>query len=566
MNMSTATDNPTTRLIVTSAAGEERAYVLAAGAHLTIGRAAANAIVLADARASRSHARIEATASGWEIVDLGSANGTWIDGAAITRAGLRAGALVRIGDSTLRCEESQAPLAAASARVDSEADLEATLAGATLAAHIPDLNTPHLAVHAQGRTWTLPLSPAGLSIGRQAGNDLILDLPRVSRRHARIEPSAEGFRLIDAGSSNGTFIGGRPVQTWQLRNGDTVQIGEARLVFKQAAAADDLTLVEAPAIGRRSPVVIVPGLMGSQLWRGSERVWPSVRRLFTEPDIFCLPDGPELGPRGIVDEMVIVPNLLEQEQYGRLTQFLEEALGYARGVNLLEFAYDWRQDVRISARKLAAALDAWPASPPFTLIAHSLGCLVSRFYIERLGGHSKVGRLLLLGGPHYGAPRMVSYLFKGVELLPFGLMGERLRDVVATFPTSYQILPTYACVFDQEGRPVDLLHDETWLPEPQRGLLRLAREFRQQLGDGCRVPAVSIFGYGLKTLTSLQVTRDASGAFQSLHATEEPGGDATVPETSTVLAGSEIHPVEQAHGSLYVDQDVKMRLKLELLR
>jgi hypothetical protein len=31
-----------------------------------------------------------------------------------------------------------------------------------------------------------------------------------------------------------------------------------------------------------------------------------------------------------------------------------------------------------------------------------------------------------------------------------------------------------------------------------------------------------------------------------------------------VLAGSEIHPVQQHHGSLYVDSDVKMRLRLEL--
>lgn len=565
--MAAADHNPIMRLVVTSAAGEERAFALAAGAQVAIGRGAANTIVLADARASRSHARVEAAAEGWAIVDLGSANGTWIDGVAITRGALKPGALVRIGDTTLRCEAGPAPLTAA-ARVDSEADLEATLAGATLAAHIPDFSTPHLAVHAQGRTWTLPLTRAGLSIGRQADNDLILDLPRVSRRHARIEPRGDDFLLLDVGSSNGSFVAGRQVQEWRLRNGDTVQIGEARLVFKQAmTGADDLTLVEAPAVGRRRhPVVIVPGLMGSQLWLGSERVWPSVRRLFTEPALFTLPDGPPLQPRGIVDEMVIVPNLLEQEQYGRLSNFLEETFGYERGNDLLEFAYDWRQDVRLSARNLAAALDAWPAEPPFILIAHSLGCLVSRYYIERLGGHRRVGRLLLMGGPHYGAPKMVSYLHKGVELLPFGLMGERLRDVVATFPTSYQILPTYPCVYDQHGQAVDVLNDESWAPEAQRGLLRLAREFRQELGETSRVPAVSIFGYGLKTLTGLRVERDASGAFRSLQATEQAGGDVTLPETSTVLAASEIHPVEQTHGSLYVDQDVKMRLKLELAR
>jgi hypothetical protein len=46
----------------------------------------------------------------------------------------------------------------------------------------------------------------------------------------------------------------------------------------------------------------------------------------------------------------------------------------------------------------------------------------------------------------------------------------------------------------------------------------------------------------------------------------EPSGDSTIPEQSAVLPGSEIHPVQQYHGSLFVDNDVKMRLKLELTR
>jgi hypothetical protein len=43
----------------------------------------------------------------------------------------------------------------------------------------------------------------------------------------------------------------------------------------------------------------------------------------------------------------------------------------------------------------------------------------------------------------------------------------------------------------------------------------------------------------------------------------EESGDATVPEQSAIVEGSEIHPVQQAHGTLYVDRDVKKRLKTE---
>ena len=39
-----------------------------------------------------------------------------------------------------------------------------------------------------------------------------------------------------------------------------------------------------------------------------------------------------------------------------------------------------------------------------------------------------------------------------------------------------------------------------------------------------------------------------------------------IPQHSAILPGAEIHPVRQQHGSLYVDDDVRMRLKLELTR
>jgi hypothetical protein len=59
---------------------------------------------------------------------------------------------------------------------------------------------------------------------------------------------------------------------------------------------------------------------------------------------------------------------------------------------------------------------------------------------------------------------------------------------------------------------------------------------------------------------------DGEGKFRNLVFHQEPLGDSSIPERSAVLEGSEIHPVQQYHGSLFVDNDVKMRLKLELMR
>jgi hypothetical protein len=172
----------------------------------------------------------------------------------------------------------------------------------------------------------------------------------------------------------------------------------------------------------------------------------------------------------------------------------------------------------------------------------------------------------LLGGPHAGYPRAISHLVVGLDLLTFGIYGERLRKFIATFPSLHQILPTAASVTDQAGQPIDVLANDSWVAAEQRPLLHDARRFRQELGTQTSVPTVSIFGYGLKTITGVQVQHMPTRQWEKVDFTHNDVGDTDVPTTSAVLAGSEIHPVQQHHGSLYVDNDVKMRLRLELTR
>ncbi len=65
---------------------------------------------------------------------------------------------------------------------------------------------------------------------------------------------------------------------------------------------DDLTFIQGPFAERkqrRIPVVFVPGLMGSELWAGSERVWPNVRLMFSDPDKVKMPVADNLEARGI---------------------------------------------------------------------------------------------------------------------------------------------------------------------------------------------------------------------------------------------------------------------------
>ena len=57
----------------------------------------------------------------------------------------------------------------------------------------------------------------------------------VSREHFRIEPMQKGFRLVDMGSRNRTFLNGEPVQKNLLRHGDLIAIGDSELRFEDEA-------------------------------------------------------------------------------------------------------------------------------------------------------------------------------------------------------------------------------------------------------------------------------------------------------------------------------------------
>ena len=145
-------------------------------------------------------------------------------------------------------------------------------------------------------------------------------------------------------------------------------------------------------------------------------------------------------------------------------------------------------------------------------------------------------------------------------------MGERLRQVVASFPSAYQTLPAYPCVFDAAGQPIDIFADDRWLPEAGRSHLKDGLAFRSELDGRARVPTTCVFGYGSKTVSKVRVQVLPDGRWSNPQFIEENSGDNTIPDASAILVGADIHPVQQQHGTLYTDSDVKMRLKLELTR
>lgn len=70
-----------------------------------------------------------------------------------------------------------------------------------------------------------------ITVGRGHLSDIVLDDVTVSREHARISREERGFKILDAGSLNGTYVNRVRVDSVYLRNGDEIQIGKYRFKF-----------------------------------------------------------------------------------------------------------------------------------------------------------------------------------------------------------------------------------------------------------------------------------------------------------------------------------------------
>lgn len=80
----------------------------------------------------------------------------------------------------------------------------------------------------------VPLSAAGVTIGRAADNTVVLEDDYVSNQHARIYPSNDEWIIEDLGSTNGCWLNGvRVVRPTQLQVGAKLKIGRTTLQLKK---------------------------------------------------------------------------------------------------------------------------------------------------------------------------------------------------------------------------------------------------------------------------------------------------------------------------------------------
>lgn len=199
-----------------------------------------------------------------------------------------------------------------------------------------------------------------------------------------------------------------------------------------------------PATTTLPVTILLPGIMGSHLRAGRERVWFDLASLSRGGLAKLQTVGRKNDP--------VQADALSNQLYGDLQKHLEASQ------RVVPFPYDWRQPLDMLADRLAEVLrqelDATKASAqPVRLLAHSMGGLVVRALIHK---HGKLwdetmarsgARLVMLGTPHQGSHLMVEALLGKADTVRRLCMLDsthdlqKVVDIVASFPGALQLLP-----------------------------------------------------------------------------------------------------------------------------
>jgi hypothetical protein len=86
------------------------------------------------------------------------------------------------------------------------------------------------------KEWTLNLDEA--TLGRSSSNEIVINDPNTSRRHAQVARRSGEWWIVDLGSTNGTLVNDVLIKERRLLPGDRIKLGATELEFREASSQD----------------------------------------------------------------------------------------------------------------------------------------------------------------------------------------------------------------------------------------------------------------------------------------------------------------------------------------
>jgi len=176
-----------------------------------------------------------------------------------------------------------------------------------------------------------PLGAGPVTLGRDAGVELVLPVSAVSRRHAEVRRDGARYLVRDLGSRNGTLVNGHPVAEAEIEPLDELRVGDAVLKVVAEGAEDyakyriDGSMVGTAKRRARHPSALVGGLLMDEILEELERIAMAPLNVLllgasgTGKEVVASELHRLSGRAGrfaAVNCAAIPPNLLESELFG----------------------------------------------------------------------------------------------------------------------------------------------------------------------------------------------------------------------------------------------------------
>lgn len=209
-----------------------------------------------------------------------------------------------------------------------------------------------------------------------------------------------------------------------------------------------------PWIGKavlRDPVILIPGILGTEMRRWDEVLWLDLGRTLTDSgdefmeQLAMNEDGTPTDESVRFGDAIRSIELIGLPAFHYFDRIIDELTvrGYSENVDLFVFPYDWRLDFRTNSDRLNSEIEriiAQTGAKRVDVVAHSMGGVVAKQYIL-VNGADRVDSLVFLGTPHVGSPKAAKALLFGDNLdIPF-LAGEEIRNIGRNMLSLYQLLP-----------------------------------------------------------------------------------------------------------------------------
>jgi len=223
-------------------------------------------------------------------------------------------------------------------------------------------------------------------------------------------------------------------------------------------ASDGTDSVRLPEQGELSfdvqfiPVILVPGIMGTELYVGEDKIWPDIIEMLTNPgddfmNVLAMNfDGTPIGSQISINDIIRKPAPGKDIFDGLIDEFIES--GYVENTDLFVFPYDWRLDIYTTSELLGEKINTvlnQANSQKIDIIVHSMGGLLAKKYILN-NSSSLINKIIFIGTPHLGATQAAKTLLFGDSLsmkiiFPF-LSSDRVKYISQNMLSIYQLLPS----------------------------------------------------------------------------------------------------------------------------